>query len=128
MSVATPTRSRRSTRRVATVLVIIAVLAALVVAFVRGYLPTGSSAAHPPCEQLPTAEAVHAALDEHAALVEAIEATGPGVTVSRGTPCDDGEDRALVEVTYANDTERDRITDILSTQDGFGVPVYVHGS
>lgn len=123
----TATRTRANTRRVVAVLVLAAVvLTALAVAFVRGYLPTGGGATHPPCEQLPTTAAVDTALAERAELIAAITAAGPGVTVRRGTPCDTGEDRALVEVTYANDTERDRITDVLNTEDGFGVPVYVH--
>lgn len=80
---------------------------------------------HPPCEELPTRAEAAAGLARHRALADEIEALGKGVSVRVGTPCSDGQDRALIEVTYGSDAQRDAIRDLLARRDGFGVPVHL---
>lgn len=78
---------------------------------------------HPPCEQLPTAATVGAALDRNPDLAAELESLGRGVAVGVGRPCGGGADRALVEVRYGTDGEHDAVADLLTRRDGFGVPV-----
>jgi hypothetical protein len=109
--------------------VVIGVAAALLVAgigavLLYGLIPT-SGDAHPPCDQLPTVAEATSGLAGNPGLADEIEGVGDGVAVEVGKPCSEGEDRALVKVTYESDSERDAIRDLLMRGDGFGVPVYL---
>ncbi|MFE7482167.1 hypothetical protein [Streptomyces sp. NPDC057552] len=103
---------------------LVLVVAVAAVLFVRGMVGT-SEAAHPPCDQLPAAAEVTRALAEHRALAEEITALGKGVGVGAYNPCSEKEDRGLIRVTYGSDSEQRAIQDLISTRDGFGVPLYV---
>jgi len=79
--------------------------------------------ARPACSELPSASAVNSALSGHRDLTAQIEAVGSGVHVTRTSPCSDQPDRALVAITYHTGTERTKVDHLLTTADGFGVPV-----
>jgi hypothetical protein len=89
-----------------------------------GVLPS-SSDTHPPCEELPTVAEATAGLAANQALADDIEALGDGISVRVGMPCPDGQDRALIEVTYRSKSEREAIGRLLTHRDGFGVPVHL---
>jgi len=113
-------------KRPTTLLILAAVSTAAVgLAVVMGLLGplTTSDVARPPCEQLPSGSEVAAALDQHTDLTDRIEAAGGGVHVTSTTPCSDLPDRAIVTVIYRTNAERTRVDHILTTEDGFGVPV-----
>ena len=77
----------------------------------------------PACGELPSGSAVATALAGHRDLTAQIEAVGSGVHVTRRSPCSDQPDRALVTITYRTSSERTKVDDVLTTADGFGVPV-----
>ncbi|MBB5960703.1 hypothetical protein FHS29_007331 [Saccharothrix tamanrassetensis] len=89
-----------------------------------GALSSGGDT-HPPCEQLPTAAEATSGLSSNQALVDEIKALGKSTSVNVGKPCPAGQDRALIEVTYRSDSERDAISNLLGSRNGFGVPVYL---
>ncbi|PBB09691.1 hypothetical protein CKW39_01000 [Kocuria sp. WRN011] len=91
-----------------------------------GVLPVAGGVTHPPCEQLPTAAEAHRALDGNPELAEELHQAGPGVTVTVDSPGCENADQALIDVTYSSNDERDRIDEVLTEGNGFGVPVYVH--
>lgn len=91
-----------------------------------GVLPVAGGVTHPPCEQLPTAAEAHRALDRNPELAEELHQAGPGVTVTVDSPGCENADQALIDVTYSSNDERDRIDEVLTEGNGFGVPVYVH--
>jgi hypothetical protein len=66
---------------------------------------------------------VDTALAANRDLTARIEAVGPGVRVTRTSPCADQPDRALVTITCRTSIERTRVDHVLTTADGFGVPV-----
>lgn len=90
-----------------------------------GTLPFSSTYTHPPCEQLPTTAQVEAGLAANQALANDIKAVGQDVAVAVGKPCPPGQDRALIEVTYGSDSERDSIRSLLTNRNGFGAPVHL---
>lgn len=102
-----------------------AALLAAALAVVLGVIQplTSPDVARPPCDQLPHRADVARALDGNRALVDQIEATGGTVHVTNDTPCADQPDKALVMISYHSEDEREAIDRILTTQDGFGVPV-----
>jgi hypothetical protein len=79
--------------------------------------------ARPACSELPSGSAVDTAFADHRDLTAQIEAVGSGVHVTRTSPCSDQPDRAVVTITYRTSTERAKVDHILTTADGFGVPV-----
>ncbi|HEX5595820.1 MAG TPA: hypothetical protein VFX61_07350 [Micromonosporaceae bacterium] len=93
-------------------------------AVLGGVFPT-SSDTHPPCEELPTAAEASAALTKNHSLATDIEALGKGISVEVGSPCPKGQDRALIQVTYGSQSEREAIGSLLARRDGFGVPVHL---
>lgn len=102
-----------------------AALLAAVLAIVFGVIQplTSPDVARPPCDQLPQQTDVAQALDSNRDLVTQIEAIGETVHVTNDTPCTDQPDKALVTISYHTEDERHAIDHILTTQDGFGVPV-----
>jgi hypothetical protein len=104
--------------------VAVAVVGAGAAAVFGGVFPS-SSDTHPPCAELPTRAEATTALDRNKALAKEIEALGKDVSVAVGTPCPEGQDRALIQVTYRSDTEHAAVGDLLGRRDGFGVPVYL---
>ena len=86
-------------------------------------LPGSSDDARPPCDQLPKQEQAANAVAVHADLVTRIKAVGNGVKVETTRPCQDQPDKGLVTITYGTSAERDNVRTILTTADGFGVPV-----
>ncbi|MEV4465863.1 hypothetical protein AB0J51_19835 [Micromonospora echinofusca] len=84
-----------------------------------------SSDTHPSCEELPTAAEATVALTRNQALAEDIEALGDGISVGVGKPCPEGQDRALIQVTYGSKSEREAVGRQLADRDGFGVPVHL---
>ena len=106
---------------IASVLGCLAVL--LLAAALTGWAPVmgNDDADRPPCSQLPSQQAVVAALDSHQDLVARIEALGSGVSVAVSTPCDDSS-LGLVSIRYSTDDERARVHDVLLDSAGFGVP------
>lgn len=92
-------------------------------AAVLGGAFASSKDSYPPCEQLPTAAEASAALTGHQALADEIEALGTGISVKVGKPCPSGQDRALIEVAFGKESQREAIGDLLGRRDGFGVPV-----
>ncbi|MEU4159822.1 hypothetical protein [Actinoplanes sp. NPDC026670] len=102
----------------------VAVLGAGAAAVFGGVFPT-SSDTHPPCEELPTRAEAATALDRNQALATEITGLGKGISVTVGTPCPEGQDRALIQVTYRTDAEHEAVGDLLGRRDGFGVPVYL---
>jgi hypothetical protein len=79
--------------------------------------------ARPACSDLPSRTAVSTALANHLDLTGQIEAVGAGVHVTSTSPCTDQPERALVTITYSTSAERTGVNHILTTADGFGVPV-----
>lgn len=77
----------------------------------------------PACSELPSGTAVSSSLADHPDLTAQIEAVGAGVHVTSTSPCSDQPDRALVTITYRTNAERTGVDHILTTADGFGVPV-----
>ena len=117
-----------STRKI--IVIVVGVVIAVVVALggigvVTGVLLRGETSAHPPCDQLPAVTEVEDALAAHPSLVQELEHLGDNVQVTVGEPCGTGTDQALVQVTYAEKSERDAIDSTLGQREGFGVPVYV---
>lgn len=104
--------------------VAVAVIGAGGAAVLSGVFPT-SKDTHPPCEELPTRTEADAALTGNQALAADIEALGDGISVVVGTPCPEGQDRALIQVTYGSGSEHEAIGDLLRHRDGFGVPVHL---
>lgn len=88
-----------------------------------GFAPISRGSAHPPCAQLPNVTEASSALAANATLREEIEAQGDGVRLAVATPCADDPERALIEVTYVHNRERDAIDTLLGQRTGFGVPV-----
>jgi hypothetical protein len=114
--------------RLASKIVIGAVAAAAIgtAAVLGGAFPV-SRDTHPPCQELPTTAEATAALTENRALADDIEALGEGISVGVGSPCPEGQGRALIQVTYGSRSERDAIGGLLSRRDGLGVPVHLVG-
>ena len=77
----------------------------------------------PACSELPSKSAVSTALADHPDLTAQIEAVGAGVHITSTSPCSDQPDRALVTITYGTNAEHAGVDHILTTADGFGVPV-----
>lgn len=102
-----------------------AALLAAVLAIVFGVTQplTSPDVARPPCDQLPRQADVAQALDSHRDLVAQIEAIGEPVHVTNDAPCTGQPEKALVTISYHTEDERQAIDHILTTQDGFGVPV-----
>jgi hypothetical protein len=75
----------------------------------------------PPCDQLPTREQADRALRSHSALKDRILSDAKGVSVHVSMPCD-GQDRALIRVSYSQDSQREAVQTAL-LDGGFGVPV-----
>ncbi len=103
---------------------LVGLVAALVLSG-AGWLNPSRSSTHPPCEQLPSANAVDAALRDHADLSRAITDVSPDVHVSVGRPCAGLDDAALVQVSFRTSEQRHAIEDVLSRTEGFGVPVHL---
>lgn len=124
--------SERSMQRKGRTGLIIALIVAIAGALAAGalalggFLPTGGGITHPPCDQLPTAAEARQALDENPELAQKLSQVGPGVTVTIDSPECENEDQSLIDVTYSSNDERDRIDEVLTEGNGFGVPVYVH--
>ncbi|MFI9630881.1 hypothetical protein [Streptomyces sp. NPDC052042] len=122
----TPVTTKCRIRRglIAAVVVLVVGLVAAGALVLKGILPLGGGTTHPPCDQLPNASQAQAALAANPDLVAQLTSQGPGVAVRVDSPgC---KDRALVEVTYRTADERAGIDAVLTSEDGFGVPVYVH--
>jgi hypothetical protein len=85
-------------------------------------LSRGEDSARPPCDQLPSVQAVTGAVASHQELIAQIEKVGRGVKVSVAKPCGDQTDQAIVRIEYAAADERKDVDAILRN-DGFGVPV-----
>ena len=118
----------RKTRRglfAALAFVIVGGLAAGAMAL-GGNFPLGGGDTHPPCDQLPTAAEARDGLDSNPGLVSQLTAAGPGVSVGVDSPGCDNVNQSLIDVTYSTGEERDLIDAVLTSSDGFGVPVYVH--
>lgn len=119
-------RLRRSAVWVLAGVAVVALVGLVVV--LGGVSPWRSPAvARPACDDLPSRAAVAAALADHADLTAQIEAVGAGVQVTRTSPCTSQPDRALVTITYGTSAERVKVDHILTTADGFGVPVELVG-
>lgn len=108
---------------------LVAVLVCLLVVavstmFFAGVLGGTRAQAHPPCEQLPSAAEVDAALRSTPDLTALIEQQGDDVRVQIGRPCE-GDPAALVEVSYKDAAHLELIEEVLIREDGFGVPVMV---
>lgn len=113
------------TRRVGWVIAVAVVTVAAGLAIVLGgfgILPA-PDLGRPACSQLPNKSAVSTALADHPDLAAQIQAAGSGVHVLSTSPCSDQPDRALVTITYRTEEERTKVDHILTTADGFGVPV-----
>jgi hypothetical protein len=94
--------------------------------YLNGWISiSGSKETHPPCEQLPSSSEVTKALDNHQDLSEEIQGISDAVTVENGSPCNEDENQSLVLIKYASEEEHDSIQEILSSNDGFGVPVHL---
>lgn len=104
--------------------VAVAVLGAGGAAVFGGVFPMSENT-HPPCEELPTRAEATAALDRNRTLVADLEKLGRDISVGVGTPCPEGQDRALIQVTYGSDKEHEAVGDLLVRRDGFGVPVHL---
>jgi hypothetical protein len=85
-------------------------------------LSQGEDSARPPCDQLPSVQAVNDAVASHQELIARIEKVGQGVKVGVGKPCGGQTDRAIVHIEYAAAAERKDVDAILQN-DSFGVPV-----
>jgi hypothetical protein len=85
-------------------------------------LSRGEDSARPPCDQLPSVQAVSGAVASHQELIARIEKVGRGVEVGVAKPCGDQTDRAIVRIEYAAADERKDVDAILQN-DSFGVPV-----
>lgn len=122
-------RSMQRKGRTGLIIVLIVAIAGALAAgalALGGVLPVAGSVTHPPCEQLPTAAEARRALDGNPELAEELRQAGPGVTVTVDSPGCENADQALIDVTYSSNDERDRIDEVLTEGNGFGVPVYVH--
>ncbi|GIG41592.1 hypothetical protein [Cellulomonas phragmiteti] len=117
---ATGVRRRPLTWVLAAVSLVVLVVLLVALGVIR---PLGSDVARPPCDQLPSAAEVAAALEAHTDLTTRIEGVGGGVRVTSGVPCADDPDRAVVEVRYRAGTERTAVEEVLNDSDGYGVPV-----
>lgn len=115
---------KTSTKITVGVLLVLAVVAAVVVLFIRGMFGS-TEVAHPPCDQLPTRAVATKALTEHQKLADEIRAVGKDVGVETHNPCSEKEDRALIKVTYGSESEQEAIENLIANRDGFGVPLYV---
>ncbi|MFF9322970.1 hypothetical protein ACF1BP_37075 [Streptomyces sp. NPDC014735] len=124
----TPITAKCRTRRgvLAAVVVLVVGLVAAGALVLNGILPLGGGTTHPPCNQLPNASQAQAALAANPDLVAQLTDQGPGVAVRVDSPGCKDRNRALVEVTYRTADERAGIDAVLTSEDGFGVPVYVH--
>jgi len=124
-----PEKFMRPKVRTGLIIVLIVAIAGVLAAgalALGGFLPTGGGITHPPCDQLPTAAEARRALDKNPELVQKLRQTGSGVTVTVGSPGCENADQSLIDVTYSSNDERDRIDEVLTEGNGFGVPIYVH--
>src|SRR5690625_1679495 len=85
----------------------------------------GTKDTHPPCDKLPTVEESAQALVSNKDYAENIMALGDQIEVKVGTPCGDDQDRGLIKVIYGTKAERSKIIELISSRDGFGVPIHL---
>ena len=81
----------------------------------------GSRSSAVACEDLPPPGEVQAALAQHAALVDRIEAVGDGVEVIPQQPCP-GQDGTQVLILFGSRDDGREIEGLLQ-EESFGVPV-----
>ncbi|WP_079513952.1 hypothetical protein [Rossellomorea marisflavi] len=105
------------------VIVVLLVLAGSF-AMVNGFFSSEEDT-HPPCGKLPKQSEVNDAIETHPDMVNDIEALGEDVIVNVGTPCENFEDQALIEVLYDSKADREAISNYLGRSEGFGVPVHL---
>lgn len=115
----------KSTSKIIISVIVGLLLLAGAFAFINGWITTSPKDTHPPCDQLPTVAEATAALDNHRNFAKEIEKLGDGIKVEVGKPCSDDQERGLVLVRYDSKSERDAINNLLSSSEGFGVPVHL---
>ncbi|MGL5829850.1 MAG: hypothetical protein ACRC0L_09825, partial [Angustibacter sp.] len=94
-----------------------AALVAAVMIFGAGNIGTlvnaGKSSDMPPCSSLPALSVVTEKLTKNAAVVAEYQEIGPEVKVTPITPCAD-KTSALAQITYADDSQRDAIRNLIN--------------